>query len=376
MLERKLRKPILKDLFKGKAIILVGARQVGKTTLVREIQAELQDKHAIKYLNLDNPGDLAGLTDVNFEDLDRLFAKTDIIIIDEAQRLQSIGLVIKLLVDNYKNEKQVIATGSSSINLLDFTNEPLTGRKFTYHMFPLSLDELYHDTHELEKGFKSNIIFGFYPEISKEQTKDDKIRLLRELSTSYLYKDIFEFQDIRNPEVLGKLLQLLALQIGSEVSYSELASQLGLDYKTVERYIDLLEKAFVVFRLSAYSTNKRREISKNRKVYFYDLGVRNTIIDNFNQLDLRTDLGQLWENFLVVERMKYREYNNIYAKQYFWRTYDSGEIDLVEDRETKLFGYEFKWKKATGSAPKTWQDYPNAEYKLINKDNFSDIVFG
>lgn len=375
MLERKIKKPIIKDFFTGKAVILVGARQVGKTTLVKEIQDELSRNYSTKYLNLDNHGDLNSLTDVDFEDLDRLFANTDIIIIDEAQRLQSIGLVIKNLVDNYGNKKQVIATGSSSINLLDFTNEPLTGRKFTYHMFPLSLEELYSDVHALKKNYTNNIIFGFYPEIAYTKTNDNKIRLLRELATSYLYKDILEFQDIRNPEVLGKLLQLLALQIGSEVSYSELASQLGLDYKTVERYINLLEKAFVVFRLPAYSSNKRREVSKNKKIYFYDLGVRNTIIDNFNPVELRTDLGQLWENFLVVERMKYREYNNIYAKQYFWRTYDSGEIDLVEDRETKLFGYEFKWQKAGGSAPNTWSAYSNSEYEVVNKDNFLDFVF-
>ncbi|MEN9389426.1 MAG: hypothetical protein RLY61_510, partial [Candidatus Parcubacteria bacterium] len=274
MLTRKLKRPIQKDFFKGKAIILVGARQVGKTTLIQEIQQLLASKYSIKYLNLDNAGDLDSLTNVNFEDLDRLFTNTDIILIDEAQRLTSIGLVLKLLVDNYKEKKQVIATGSSSINLLDFTSEPLTGRKFTYHMFPLSLQEVYEDTSALLKGYENNLIFGFYPAVVKTAANEDKIRLLRELSTSYLYKDILEFQDIRNPEVLVKLLQLLALQIGSEVSYSELGSQLGLDYKTVERYINLLEKAFVVFRLTAYSSNKRREVSKNKKVYFYDLGIR------------------------------------------------------------------------------------------------------
>jgi predicted AAA+ superfamily ATPase len=375
MLTRKIKKPIQQDFFKGKAIILVGARQVGKTTLIQEIQAQMANKHTTKYLNLDNAGDLDRLTNVNFEDLNRLFANTDIILIDEAQRLTSIGLVIKILVDNYKDKKQIVATGSSSINLLDFTSEPLTGRKFTYHMFPLSLQEIYKDQSALLKGYESNLIFGFYPEVVKTAAVEDKIRLLRELATSYLYKDILEFQDIRNPEVLGKLLQLLALQIGSEVSYSELGSSLGLDYKTVERYINLLEKAFVVFRLSSYSTNKRREVSKNKKIYFYDLGIRNTIIDNFNPVSLRTDVGQLWENFLIMERMKYRDYNNIYAKQHFWRTYDNSEIDLVEDRDTKLYGYEFKWKKRVGRAPQSWQEYNNSEYIVVNQDNFSDFVF-
>ncbi len=375
MLTRKLKQPIQQDFFKGKAIILVGARQVGKTTLIQEVQANLANKYTIKYLNLDNAGDLDSLTNVNFEDLDRLFANTDIILIDEAQRLVSIGLVIKLLVDNYKDKKQIVATGSSSINLLDFTSEPLTGRKFTYYMFPLSLQEIYEDQSALLKGYESNLIFGFYPEVVKTVAAEDKIRLLRELSTSYLYKDILEFQDIRNPEVLGKLLQLIALQIGSEVSYSELGSQLGLDYKTVERYINLLEKSFVVFRLSTYSTNKRREVSKNKKIFFFDLGIRNTIIDNFNPVSLRTDVGQLWENFLMVERMKYREYNKIYAKQYFWRTYDSSEVDLVEDRDTKLYGYEFKWKKSIGRAPQSWQEYKNSQYMVVHPGNFSDFVF-
>lgn len=375
MFKRKLQKYITDDLFKGKAIVLVGARQIGKTTLIKEIQEGLATKYSTKYLNLDNPGDLNALAGINFEAIHTLFSDTDVVFIDEAQRLPTIGLVLKLFVDNYKETKQVIATGSSSINLLDFTSEPLTGRKFTHYMYPLSTQEIYSDPLAVKKGFEENMIYGLYPEIVTAPSKEKKIRLLRELSTSYLYKDILEFQDIRNPEVLGKLLQLLALQIGSEVSYSELSSQLGIDYKTVERYIDLLEKAFVVFRLSAYSTNKRREISKNKKVYFYDLGVRNTIIDNFNPVSLRTDVGQLWENFLLVERMKYRAYNNIYAKQYFWRTYDSGEIDLVEDRDTKLFGYEFKWSKFTSRIPQTWKDYQQSEYKLVNKDNFLDFVY-
>lgn len=375
MFARILENKIKSDYFKGKVLILVGARQVGKTTLIQKLQSDIGPSKKTLFLNLDNPTDKSFLEDRDFESLDRLFKGIDIIFIDEAQRVENIGLVLKLLVDNYKSSKQIIATGSSSLNLLDNTSEPLTGRKFVYHLFPLSLRERYQDVLSLKKGYEQDLIFGMYPEIHDVFTKEDKIRLLRELSTSYLYKDILEFQDIRNPEVLGKLLRLLALQVGCEVSYSELASAVGIDYKTVERYIDLLEKSYVVFRLGAYSTNKRREIAKNKKVYFYDLGIRNAIIDNFNNVELRTDVGALWENFMVIERMKHREYNGIYANQYFWRTYDGREVDLVEEREGKLYGYEFKWGKDKASVPVSWRSYENASYEVFNRDNFESLVF-
>jgi len=366
---------IQNDFFKGKVLLVIGSRQVGKTTLIKELLSKVPSDKKVRILNLDNNADRDLLSQDNFEVLNRVFANDDFIFIDEAQRSQSIGLVLKLLVDNYGKTKQIIATGSSSLNLLDNTSEPLTGRKFTYHLYPLSLQEIYENEFELKKHLESNLLYGFYPDVVVQKSNEDKIRVLRELSTSYLYKDILEFQGIRNPEVLAKLLQLLALQIGSEVSYSELATKLGIDYKTVEKYIDLLEKSFVVYRLSAYSTNKRREISKNKKIYFYDLGIRNTIIDNFNPMHLRTDAGAIWENFLISERLKYRNYNKIYAKQYFWRTYDDSEIDLVEEHSGKLFGYEFKLTKNKGKIPESWEKYDTASYEVINGDTLTNFVF-
>lgn len=375
MYERKIRPYIQEDFFKGKVLLIIGSRQVGKTTLVKEILSKLPTDKKVRMLNLDNSSDQTLLAQGDFETLNRIFVKDDFIFIDEAQRLPNIGIILKLLIDNYGSSKQIIATGSSSLNLLDSTSEPLTGRKFTYNLYPLSIQEIYADELLLKTNLESNLLYGFYPDVVTQKSNEDKIRILRELSTSYLYKDILEFQNIRNPEVLAKLLQLLALQIGSEVSYSELASKLGVDYKTVERYIDLLEKSFVIFRLSAYASNKRREISKNKKIYFYDLGIRNTIIDNFNPMNLRTDMGPLWENFLVAERLKYRSYNKIYAKQYFWRTYDDSEIDLVEDHGGKLFGYEFKLSKNKGKIPESWQKYEGSSYEVINRDKLLDFVY-
>ena len=375
MYNRKIMAYIQEDLFKGKVLLVIGSRQVGKTTLIKELLSKVPTDKKVRTLNLDNNVDRDLLSQDSFDALNRVFANDDFIFIDEAQRLSSVGIILKLLVDNYGKTKQIIATGSSSLNLLDNTSEPLTGRKFTYHLYPLSLQEIYSDEFEMKKNLESNLLYGFYPDVVIQKSNEDKIRLLRELSASYLYKDILEFQDVRNPEVLAKLLQLLALRIGSEVSYSELASKLRIDYKTVERYVTLLEKSFVIYRLSAYSTNKRREVSKNKKIYFYDLGIRNTIIDNFNLPSMRTDMGALWENFLVSERLKYRNYNKIYAKQYFWRTYDDSEIDLVEEHSGKLFGYEFKLTKNKGKIPVSWEKYKESEYKVINGENLSGFVY-
>lgn len=359
------------DMFKGKVIVLTGARQVGKTTLMKSV---LSDFKSVLSLNADNATDRSKLENQDFDKLKTLIGDHRIIFIDEAQKVADIGDTLKLLVDNYKDQKQIIATGSSSLNLLSNTEESLTGRKYVYELFSLSVREIIPDLNPLvlEKELPNILIYGTYPEIYKSSEKE-KQRLLAEITGSYLYQDILELEQVRNPATLHKLLSAIALQLGSEASLNELSNLTGLDLKTVERYIDLLEKNYVLFRLPPYHTNQRKTLSKLNKIYFYDLGIRNALINNFNPPDLRSDIGALWENFLIVERMKLRQYKIIYASQYFWRTYDGAEIDLVEEREGKLFGYEFKWGQKH-TTPKSWLDYPNSEYKLINKENFTDIL--
>lgn len=370
-IRREITTALKNDMFQGKVLILTGARQVGKTTLIKSI---LSNKKSVISFNADNPTDRAKLENQDFEKLDKIIGDNQIIFIDEAQKIENVGNTLKLLVDSYQKTKQIIATGSSSLNLLSNTQEPLTGRKFVYELFSLSVREMFPDIHSLdvEKAIPTLLIYGSYPEIynSDENTKQ---RLLSEITGSYLYQDILELEQVRNPAVLQKLLSAIALQLGSEVSLNELSNLTGLDLKTVERYIDLLEKNYVIFRLPPYYTNQRKTLSKLNKIYFYDLGIRNTLINNFNPITLRSDVGALWENFLVVERMKLRQYGSIHASQYFWRTYDGAEIDLVEEREGKLFGYEFKWGQER-TAPKSWLTYPNATYTLVNRESFTDFL--
>lgn len=368
---RQITSAIENDLFQGKVLIITGARQVGKTTLIESI---LTGKKKVISFNADNLTDRTKLENQDFEKLNHLVGDNNIIFIDESQKIVNIGNTLKILVDNYKKSKQIIATGSSSLNLLTNTQEPLTGRKFVYELFSLSVQEMFPDLSllDIEKVLPTLLIYGSYPEI---YTSDEvnKRRLLTEITSSYLYQDILELEQVRNPAVLQKLLSALALQLGSEVSLTELGNLVGLDLKTVERYIDLLEKNYVIFRLPPYYSNQRKTLSKLNRIYFYDLGIRNTLINNFNPINLRTDVGALWENFLIVERMKLRQYRSINASQYFWRTYDKAEIDLVEEREGKLFGYEFKWGQER-TAPKSWLEYPNATFTLVNKDNFIDFL--
>jgi len=373
MYRRILQQIIDKKFFKGKIIIIVGARQTGKTTLCLEILKRFSQKEVCSF-NCDNPTDREQLANKDLEFLKQLIGRAKLIFIDEAQKVENIGETLKLLVDFYKKEKQIIVTGSSSLNLLDNTQEPLTGRKYVYQLFPLSLEEIYPDANYLKiiKELESLMIFGSYPEVVSQTSFEEKKELLRELSSSYIYKDILGFQDIKGPDVLVRLLKALALQIGSQVSYNELASIVGIDKKTVERYIQLLEKNFVIFRLKPFTKNRRREISKLKKIYFYDNGIRNALINNFNFLDSRKDVGALWENFMIVERMKFRFYHNIDADQYFWRTYDGNEIDLIEEESGKLRGYEFKWglQEKRRKCNFRWLD----SYRLITRKDLKSFV--
>ena len=374
MYKRLIEETILKKFFKGKILIIVGARQTGKTTLGSSLMKKFSQEE-IRSFNCDNPTDREYLSNKDLEFLEQLVGEAKLIFIDEAQKVANIGETLKLLVDFYKRKKQIIVTGSSSLNLLDNTQEPLTGRKYVYQLFPLSLEEIYSDKNylKLTKELESLMIFGSYPEVVSQKSFEDKRELLKELASSYIYKDILGFQEIKSPDVLVKLLKALALQIGSQVSYTELANIVKIDKKTIERYIELLEKSFVIFRLNPFSKNKRREISKLKKIYFYDTGIRNAVINNFNFLDSRRDVGMLWENFMIAERMKFRLYHQIETEQYFWRTYDGNEIDLVEEGAGKLRGYEFKWnfKEERKNNLFPWLD----SYQLITIKNLKPFIF-
>jgi len=379
MYKRLIEGQIKDRFFQGKVIILTGARQTGKTTLALKIVKNLGLEDNVKIFNCDNPTDRKSLDNKDLDFLKGITGDAKVIFIDEGQKVESIGQTLKLLVDYYQNKKQILVTGSSSFNLLDKTQEALTGRKFVFNLFPLSLEEMFggKDQLAISKNLEALLIYGNYPEIAGQVSFENKEDLLKELTSSYLYNDILEFQQIRNSAVISDLLKALAFQIGNEVSYTELAKLLGIDKNTVERYVQLLEKNYIIFRLSPYATNKRKEISKLRKVYFYDIGIRNAIINNFNFLNNRDDAGALWENFILVERIKFQNYHKIYANNYFWRTYDGAEVDLVEERNGKLFGYEFKWsdKKRKKSAPGLWKKYRESSYKVITPGNMDDFVF-
>jgi hypothetical protein len=363
--------------FSGRAIILAGARRTGKTFIANKILEEGSwDKQSLR-INCDNPTDRELLSGKDLSWLKSVVGNAKVVYIDEGQKVANIGETLKLLVDHYGKEVQVLVTGSSSIQLLTLTQEPLTGRKWVFQMYPLSLEEMYgqHQVLERDKALEQLLVYGSYPEVASATGIGLKRDILLELTASYLYKDILEFQLVKSPDVLDRLLRSLALQVGMEVSYHELSKLLGIDKNTVERYVDLLEKSFIVFRLSPWFSNKRNENSKMRKVYFYDLGIRNALINNFNPLALRQDVGQLWENFLQVERLKYRSAHAIPANCYFWRTYNQAEVDLVEERDGKLFGFEFKWGGKLPKAPAAWGQIPDTEFKGINTNNLSGFVW-
>ena len=345
MISRVLQPVIEQKFFKGKVIILLGPRQVGKTTLMKQIEATLAPAaRPVIVLDCDEPYDRELLTNANSTDLSMVLRDAKTIIIDEAQRVQNIGLTVKLLADKFKNV-QIVVTGSSSLELVNKLKEPLTGRKFEYVLLPISTQEIINNNGMLEavRLLESRLIYGSYPDILY-RTEDVK-ELLFELTGSYLFKDIFVMQEVRKPELLEKLLVALALQIGSEVSFNELAQIVQYDVKTVERYINLLEQCFVVFRLNGLNRNLREELKKSKKFYFYDNGIRNALLQNFSPLNLRQDTGMLWENFFVSERLKYNSYNRRFVKSYFWRTQQQQEIDLVEEIDGHFYAFELKWNE-------------------------------
>jgi hypothetical protein len=377
MYSRIIENKLKRCFFKGKIIIIVGARQTGKTTLAKKIMAD-NAKLEAKTFNGDNPADRELLSDKSLEFLENLIGSAKIIFIDEGQKIKTIGQTLKLLADHYQDEKQIIVTGSSSFNLLDKTEEPLTGRKRVFQLFSLSLEEIYPDKDILKiiKNLEQYLIFGSYPEIINGKSFEEKREALEEISSSYLYKDILEFQGIKKSDTLVKLLKAIAFQVGSEVSFTELANVTGLNKKTVENYIDILEKNYILFHLAPYAKNKRKVISKLRKIYFYDLGIRNALINNFNPLADRNDVGILWENYIIMERLKFQHYHKAYMENYFWRTYDGAEVDWVEEKNGEVFGYEFKWndkKKLRKSV--FWKDFSKNPVKMISPKNLDEFVF-
>lgn len=371
MINRNLQQQIENRLFKGKAILLFGPRQTGKSTLVETI---LKGKDYL-YFNGDDADVEAILTNTTAAKLKLAVGQKKIVFIDEAQKIVNIGLTLKLFTDQLK-DVQVIATGSSAFELSSRVNEPLTGRKYELMLYPLSFSEMvnYHGLIQEKRHLEHRLIYGYYPEIVTKPG-EEKIHL-KLLAGSYLYKDLLMLEQIKKPLLLEKLLKALALQTGSEVSYHEIGQLIGSDAKTVDKYIDLLEKTFVVFRLPAFSRNVRNEIKKGRKVYFYDCGIRNAVINNFRPLSGRTDTGALWENFIIAERMKWLHYNNIDAERYFWRTTQQQEIDLIEDFEGTLSAYEFKWGHTSRVRfPKTFtQNYPGSQTRIISPDNIEEFL--
>ena len=374
-MKRKIAELLKEKVGKGKVIVLIGARQVGKTTLLKAMLSEYNERD-VQFWNCDESDIRELLSNATSTKLRVLVGSSKFIVIDEAQRVKNIGLTVKLLHDTMP-DVQIAVTGSSSLELSSTINEPLTGRKFEYNLFPFSVEELVAHTSLLEETrlLETRLIYGFYPDVVNNP--GDEKEILKNLASSYLYKDVFEFQDIRKSNVIEKLLLSLALQVGSEVSFNELSNLLGIDSLTVQRYVDLLEKAYVIFHLRSFSRNVRNELKKSIKIYFYDNGIRNAIISNFSPLELRTDMGAIWENFLISERLKMNSFNNISVKSYFWRTTQKQEIDYIEEINGFLNAYEFKYNplKKNVRCPLTFSsNYPDSKFSVITKENFTDFV--
>lgn len=372
MISRIIKNSILADYRRKKVIVLLGARQVGKTTLLSELQ---EGNEKTLFLNCDNMDDALALEGKTSTELKQLLMPYQLVFIDEAQRVKNIGLTLKMIGD-LKLPTQVIVTGSSSLDMANEINEPATGRLIEYNLFPFSLAELALNSSEREENrlLESRMVYGLYPEVVTEP--GDAKRTLMSLTNNYLYKDLFAYKGIKKPELIQKLARALALQLGSEVSYNELSNLLGVDKSTVENYINLLEKCFVVFKLDSFSRNLRNEIKKGKKIYFYDNGVRNAILSNFAPLELRNDTGALWENLMVSERVKRNAYSGNFAQLFFWRTHEQQEIDLIEEEDGMLHAFEFKWNgKAKSSQPKAFANaYPNSAYETITPEHYWGFV--
>lgn len=374
MYKRLLQKTIENNLFKGKVIILLGARQVGKTTLVKEL---LNNRDDARYINCELLQNKELLETTNSERLKFFLGNYNLIALDEAQSINNIGLILKIIHEELP-KIQILATGSSSFDLKNVTSEPLTGRSRQYTLYPLALQEIGSKNEKIDifAQLENILRYGLYPAVYGA-SEQEAIEELSNIASNYLFKDVLMFEKMKHPDVLLNLLKAIALQLGSEVSYNELSRMLGVGVHTVKRYIELLEKSFIVFSLSSYSTNPRKEIAKGKKIYFYDLGIRNFLIQNFNPLSYRTDVGALWENFCIVERRKINSYKRNFLNVYFWRTYAKNEIDFIEEYGGKLHAYEFKYStKGRVKPPKRFlESYPDSDYKVITPENFFEFIW-
>lgn len=370
MIKRKLKTIIESKISTGKAILVIGPRQVGKTTLINELLAERD----FLFLDGDDPSTRRLLTNPNTEQLKDLIKDKPFVFLDEAQRIENIGITLKIIVDQIKST-QIFVSGSSSFEINNLTSEPLTGRKWEYTLYPISWEEFenYAGVLKATQQLPLRLVYGMYPEIITNS--GNEFELLKQLTDSYLFKDVLAYGAIRKPDVVKKLLQALAYQVGSEVSLRELSNILSIDAKTVSSYINILEQAFVIFRLGSFSRNLRNEIKTNQKIYFYDNGILNMLKGNINPLETRNDIGALWENFLISERIKKNEYQQSLAQIYFWRTRQQQEIDFVEDIGGKIFAYEFKWKpSAKVKIPSSFIENYDVDFKVISTDNFREFI--
>lgn len=369
MIERYLEKQLLDALEEGLVVILYGARQVGKTTLANKILSRFDNG---LYLDCDDPAVIVRLRNQSLASLRKLIGSANLIVIDEAQRIENIGLTAKLIHDNLP-EKKLLLTGSSSLDLANKIKEPLTGRSREILLYPLSLSELTDNIVKSDGFMQRLLIYGGYPELWGLR-EDVAARKARELANRYLYRDAFAFGTIYDQTIIDNLLRLLAYQVGSEVSYNELAGSLEVSKNTIMRYIDLLEKAFIIFRLPQFRKNQRVQIGRLRKIYFYDLGVRNALIDDFKPVELRGDIGALWENFIIIERLKKHQKAEEYIRSYYWRSRDKQEVDLIEEMATKYQAFECKWKKAARIPISFKNQYPDMPVTVITKDNYWDYI--
>lgn len=369
-LYRNLTQKIKTKLLPNKVILIFGARRVGKTVLIRQVIQDFEGK--VMVMNGEDEDSIKLLEEKSISNYKNLLKGTDLLVIDEAQNIPEIGQKLKLMVDEI-DQIRIIASGSSSFDLNNKAGEPLVGRSYTYLLFPFSQQELSTSENLLEtrRKLETRLIYGTYPEVERMENNTDKMEYLKDMLNSYLLKDILTIEGIRNSGKMKELLRLIAFQTGYEVSYDELGKQLSMSKNTIEKYLDLLSKVFVIHRLGAYSKNLRKEVTKAGKWYFYDNGIRNALISNFNPLALRQDVGQLWESYLISERMKNKHFNTESVELYFWRTYDGQEIDLIEEKDSKISAFEFKFTEKTWKAPRAFSDaYPDASFMQVHKENY------